>query len=49
MEEVIYADQVYVMDEGKVVMQGTPREIFSQVERVEAFASGCTAGYIARL
>ena len=33
MEEVIYADRVFVMDEGKVVMQGTPREIFSQVER----------------
>ena len=31
MEEVIYADRVFVMDEGKVVMQGTPREIFSQV------------------
>ena len=31
MEEVIYADRVFVMDEGRVVMQGTPREIFSQV------------------
>lgn len=36
MEEVIYADRVFVMDEGKVVMQGTPREIFSQVERLKA-------------
>ena len=35
MEEVIYADRVFVMDEGKVVMQGTPREIFSQVERLK--------------
>ncbi len=34
MEEVIYADKVYVMDEGKVVMQGNPRTIFSQVERL---------------
>lgn len=35
MEEVIYADRVFVMDEGKVVMQGTPREIFSQVEQLK--------------
>ena len=35
MEEVICADVVYVMDEGKVVMQGTPREVFSQVERLK--------------
>ncbi|MDO4476138.1 MAG: energy-coupling factor transporter ATPase [Lachnospiraceae bacterium] len=32
MEEVIHADRVFVMDQGKVVLQGTPREIFSQVE-----------------
>ena len=31
MEEVVDADYVYVMDKGHVVMQGTPREIFSQV------------------
>ncbi len=36
MEEVIHADRVFVMDQGKVVMQGTPREIFSQVERLKA-------------
>ncbi len=36
MEEVIYADKVIVMDEGKVVMQGTPREIFSQVEKLKS-------------
>ncbi|MBQ1492979.1 MAG: energy-coupling factor transporter ATPase, partial [Blautia sp.] len=35
MEEVINANRVYVMDAGKVVMQGTPREIFSQVERLK--------------
>ena len=34
MEEVIYADKVYVMDEGKVVMQGDPKSVFSQVERL---------------
>ena len=34
MEEVIHADKVYVMDGGRVVMQGKPRDIFSQVERL---------------
>lgn len=36
MEEVIHADKVFVMDDGKIVMQGTPREIFSQVEKLKA-------------
>lgn len=35
MEEIIHADKVFVMDEGKIAMQGTPREIFSQVERLK--------------
>ena len=35
MEEVIHADRVLVMDKGKVVMQGTPKEIFSQVEKLK--------------
>ena len=35
MEEVIEADRVFVMDDGKVVMQGTPKEIFSQVDRLK--------------
>ena len=34
MEEVIHADKVFVMDQGKVVLQGTPREIFSRVEEL---------------
>lgn len=34
MEEVIYADKVYVMDKGKVTMQGTPKEVFSRVEEL---------------
>ncbi len=34
MEEIIYADKVFVMDKGKVAMQGTPREIFSQVDKL---------------
>ncbi len=37
MDEVINADKVIVMDEGKVVMQGTPREIFSQVEKLKSY------------
>lgn len=37
MEEVIRADRVYVMDNGKVVMQGTPREIFSQVDTLKKY------------
>lgn len=36
MEEVTDADYVYVMDQGKVAMQGEPREIFSQVETLQA-------------
>ena len=35
MEEVIYADRVYVMDQGKITLQGTPREVFSEVERLK--------------
>lgn len=35
MEEVIFADHVFVMDQGRIVMQGNPREIFSQVERLK--------------
>ncbi|MCD8039491.1 MAG: energy-coupling factor transporter ATPase [Lachnospiraceae bacterium] len=35
MEEVIYADRVYVMDKGKITLQGTPREVFSEVERLK--------------
>ena len=37
MEEVIHADRVYVMDSGHVVMQGTPREIFSQVDTLKQY------------
>ncbi|NLG04464.1 MAG: energy-coupling factor transporter ATPase [Clostridia bacterium] len=34
MEEVIYANKVYVMDQGKIVMNGSPREIFSRVDEL---------------
>ena len=37
MEEVIHANKVYVMDRGNVVLQGTPREIFSQVETLKKY------------
>ena len=36
MEEIVHADKVFVMDKGKVVMTGTPREIFSRVEELKA-------------
>ena len=35
MEETIYADKVFVMDKGAVTLQGTPREVFSEVERLK--------------
>lgn len=34
MEEIIHANKVFVMDQGKLAMEGTPREIFSQVEKL---------------
>lgn len=36
MEEIIHADRVFVMDSGKIAMEGTPREIFSQVEKLKS-------------
>lgn len=35
MEEVVYADKIIVMDKGKIIDIGTPREIFSKVEMLE--------------
>ncbi len=40
MEEVVDADKVFVMDKGKVVMEGTPREIFAQVDRLKELRLG---------
>lgn len=37
MDEAVSADKVYVIDDGKIVMQGVPREIFSQVERMKSY------------
>lgn len=37
MEEVVDADRVYVMDKGHIVMQGTPRELFSQVDELKKY------------
>lgn len=36
MEEVVDSDYVYVMEKGKIFMEGTPREIFSNVEELKA-------------
>ncbi len=38
MEETIDADKIYVMDNGKIVMEGAPREIFSQVEKMKEYS-----------
>ena len=35
MEEVVHADRIFVMDKGRVVMSGTPREVFSQVDKLK--------------
>lgn len=37
MDEVIFADRVIVMDDGKVVLQGTPKEVFSKVELMKQY------------
>ena len=37
MEEVIDADKIYVMDHGRVVMEGTPKEVFSQVDELKKY------------
>ena len=37
MDEVIGADKVFVMDQGKVVMSGKPREIFTRVEEIKSY------------
>lgn len=37
MEEAVQADRVIVMDHGRVVMQGTPREVFRQVETLKGY------------
>lgn len=37
MEEVVHADRVIVMDNGKIVMDGAPREIFSRVRELKQY------------
>jgi energy-coupling factor transport system ATP-binding protein len=37
MDEVIGADKVIVMDQGKIVMQGSPREIFARVDELKSY------------
>lgn len=36
MDEVIGADKVFVMDDGEIVMEGTPAQIFAQVEKLKS-------------
>ncbi|MPM57389.1 Energy-coupling factor transporter ATP-binding protein EcfA2 [bioreactor metagenome] len=35
MEEAVEADRIYVMDSGKVVIEGKPKEVFKQVETMK--------------
>ena len=37
MEEAVQADRVFVMHEGHLAMEGTPREIFSQVDQLKSY------------
>ena len=37
MDEAVQADRVLVMEEGEIVMKGTPKEVFSQVEKVKSY------------
>ena len=37
MEETIYSDKIFVMNKGKIAMEGTPREIFKHVEELEEY------------
>ena len=37
MEEVVDADKIFVMDHGKVVMEGSPKEIFSRVDELKSY------------
>ena len=36
MDETVDADRVVVMDDGRILLSGTPREVFSQVSRLKA-------------
>lgn len=36
MNEVIEADRVFVMDNGKIALEGTPRQVFSNVEKIKS-------------
>ncbi|MBE5963370.1 MAG: energy-coupling factor transporter ATPase [Lachnospira sp.] len=38
MVETIDADKIFVMDNGKIVMEGTPKEIFSQVDKLKEYS-----------
>ncbi len=37
MDEVVNADKIFVMDNGMIVMQGTPKEIFSRIPEIKKY------------
>ena len=45
MDEAAQADRIIVMDEGRIIMEGTPREIFPQVETYEKDRIRCSTSY----
>jgi energy-coupling factor transport system ATP-binding protein len=37
MDEAVEADRVLIMEKGQIAMQGTPKEVFSKVEKIKEF------------
>ena len=41
MEEAILADRIIAMDQGTIALEGTPKEVFTQVDRIRALGLEC--------
>ena len=44
MDEAAQADRIVVMDKGKLIMEGTPKKVFSQVELMKKIRFRCSTG-----
>ena len=42
MEEAVEADRVIVMDKGRKVLEGTPKEVFRNVEKLKEIGLRCS-------
>ena len=42
MEEAVDADRVIVMEKGKKLLEGTPREVFSKVDTIKKYRIRCS-------